>query len=373
MKRIFVDFYGALNIGDDLFIKILVERYPEHVFILILDEKYRAPFINYKNIIFINPIKINFLFRAASKFNKRLKGFFSKIVLNQTKKLIDDIFIGVDGYINIGGSIFMEPKSITLHDILYEYKANKLKSNKFIIGANFGPYSSESFKNKYRNIFSNFTDVSFRDTASKLEFPTLTNIRVNPDVVFQLNAGNAIKRDKKECIGISIINLKRRNIDCSHKDYFLYIVDLIEKYTSKGKEVKLFSFCFVEGDLDFAKEIMSKLSPSALSRVSLINYEGDIDKLIFEISTVTIMYATRFHAMILGFMYCDIVIPISYSKKMDNLLKDINFNGQVVDIKNILDTKSDVINNNKSNSLNLNTISLNSEKHFDKLDVYLKG
>ena len=43
--------------------------------------------------------------------------------------------------------------------------------------------------------------------------------------------------------------------------------------------------------------------------------------------------ASRFHANILGLITGTLILPLVYSSKTENVLKDIDFNGKILDIK----------------------------------------
>ena len=82
MKKILVFAYLRNNVGDDLFVVELLTRYPNHIFYInVLEEKYGKPFKKYKNAII--------------------------------QKVDEENFNGIeiesyDGFVYIGGSIFME-------------------------------------------------------------------------------------------------------------------------------------------------------------------------------------------------------------------------------------------------------------------------
>ena len=49
--RNFVDGYWRKNLGDDLFLKILAERYPNNKFYILIDEEFYSVFDKFTNII----------------------------------------------------------------------------------------------------------------------------------------------------------------------------------------------------------------------------------------------------------------------------------------------------------------------------------
>src|SRR5690606_25270580 len=67
-------------------------------------------------------------------------------------------------------------------------------------------------------------------------------------------------------------------------------------------------------------------------------YEHDIQAAIDIIRKSNSVIASRFHAMILGWVFNKSVFPLVYSKKMTNVMNDVGFNGefsQITDIGNL--------------------------------------
>lgn len=50
MKRVFIHAYAAGNLGDDLMIRILCERYPKVKFLICADESYKLRYSDLKNL-----------------------------------------------------------------------------------------------------------------------------------------------------------------------------------------------------------------------------------------------------------------------------------------------------------------------------------
>ncbi|EGQ8197849.1 polysaccharide pyruvyl transferase family protein [Vibrio parahaemolyticus] len=328
MKNILVDFYAHKNLGDDLFVKVLLERYPNHHFSIISSKKNASPFSHYSNVNSVHPISDNLLIRFLIKIlpdnsslsNKILKELWKNFYRNMAKK--------TDAYINIGGSIFIENEIVSIHHELYGYKIDMLSHMpKFIISANFGPYSNKSFRDKYEQIFSQFEDVCFRESESFMLFSKLDQVRYQYDLI--LNHLHEINVSKvPNTVGISIIDLRNRpNLKAYSEVYDKYIDNIISKALSLNKSVTLISFCANEGDLDKAKEIKRKFNS-----IKIIDYQSNIDEFLSHYASLSEVYATRFHAIILALVYKSKLMPISYSQKTINMLKTINYVGNVTEI-----------------------------------------
>ncbi|WP_191565583.1 polysaccharide pyruvyl transferase family protein [Metabacillus idriensis] len=357
-KKILVNAYFATNLGDDLFLKVLFDRYQNVEWeLLTSDESYNKIFIDYKNVKIIKSLSVKLA-------NRRINLFYKMNDLLLKYKRYEALVI-------IGGSIFMENASWQEHLIKREYLPNKFKMmNKktFIIGANFGPYNDTLFIEKYREFFSMFDDICFRDNYSYSIFKDLDNVRFAPDVVFNLNS--PIPKNKDKSVGFSIIDiLKREGLKEYYQIYNEKIIQLVEKYIEQGYKVKLFSFCEREGDLDIINYIYNNVKKN--SYVEIINYERNINKFLEKFKTCEIIVGTRFHSIILAILFNQRVFPIIYSEKTYNVLKDLNMEDNYCYIKNIknLDIKNEIMTTNKIIDRH---VLLESHKQFKELDLLLQ-
>jgi len=148
MKTILVRAYTYCNLGDDLFLKILVERYPEIQFRIIAPKLYEKILKKYDNVMITQMPTYSLFNRIIMK----LLGFFSvmkkeAIILNNIKKFYSIEATLSDGYVYIGGSLFIQNnEKINLIDIVNKEITNIFHDKKkFVIGANFGPYLTDSY------------------------------------------------------------------------------------------------------------------------------------------------------------------------------------------------------------------------------------
>lgn len=362
MKKIMVHAYTQFNLGDDLFLKILFNRYPDSQFILFSPSKYKKK-MNFKNVKYIS--SNNFFIRGFNYIMKKNNRNF--IIENKVSKLCD-------ATIFIGGSIFQQNKNwkqtIKNHSVL-----SNESHPYFILGANFGPFEDEDYYNEYKKIFSEYEDICFRDTYSYNLFKELDNVRIADDIVFSLKNNKNNKNNKNEKnIVISVIKPSYRPYLVEYDDlYYNKIKDISVEFIKNGYEITLMSFCKHEGDEEAIKEILKIIPKKHLKYVKQYNYRGLIEESIDIISSSSLVIGTRFHAMILGWVFNKPVVPIAYSEKMTNVMKDINFKGVYTDFKSLhkLEAK-EVFNSLFINPLDVSAQIKNAEKHFEKLDEYLK-
>ena len=356
MKKILLNAYTNLNFGDDLFLRVLFDRYPNVRWVLPTGEqKYSKIFEEYSNV----KVKNGFLFKIKNKLG-----------INY----INNIFSRYDAGLYIGGSIFMQlgewDKYLQQRRRLIQsfYKKNKPY---FILGSNFGPYEDEIFLNEYKSLLKLCNDVCFRDNYSYNIFKDYSNVRLAPDIVFQLKTNNIAKI--KNSIGISIIDISnRKDLNKYNNQYIYKLKEIIEECIKRNKTVKLFSFCEREGDLSAINKVL-ELFPTELSdKIDIINYNGDIDEFLNQFASVENIIGTRFHSCILSQVFSQGLYSFIYSDKTYNVLKDIGLEANSTYIKDIEDVNVnkllDVISKNKINDI---SIFKQSEMQFERLDKYV--
>lgn len=360
MKKILLSAYLNLNLGDDLFLKILFDRYSNVKWFLPKGGKqYKEIFKDYNNVV----INDDFLFKIKRKLKITEKNrFFSKY----------------DAGLYIGGSIFMQlpiwKEQLKFRNEVINSFYNKGKPY-FILGSNFGPYSDENFINSYKNIFSKCRDICFRDKYSYELFKESENIRLAPDIVFQLRPKN-IKKIKNS-VGISLINLKNRDGEGLEKYNDIHnkkIRELVECFIQSGKKITFFSFCENQGDLIAINDIVKVLDNKYKTNIEIVNYDGNIDGFLTKFESMENIVGTRFHACILSQVFNQGLYPILYSNKTYNVLKDIGLDQEYTFVKDLenLDVKH-VLEKISNNKISNNNIFKEAEKQFEVLDKYVKS
>ena len=340
--------YCANNLGDDIFVRMLLRRYPQEKFYLYASPRYTRPFRRENNIC----------------LNGAFSYMFRKILKLKRDAQIEEKTQMAKAIVRIGGSIFIERDGWEKR--IFHDDGNKT----FIIGANFGPYKTEEFKQSIKNEIMKTKDCCFRDKYSYDCFSDVPQVRWAPDIVF------GYEHNQKPCVGdfvgISIIDFSfRKSLDAFQEIYENGIVDICRYYQERGIGIKLFGFCDAEGDKSAIERIMKKLDDC--HGIDSFNYNGDIDGFIGEMNTCKSIFATRFHSMILGWILGKNVVPIIYSDKLRNVIKDIEFSGYCWDIMNGEEVNFDMINNTLGilTSEKLNELKQNSQKQFQALDDFL--
>ena len=358
--KIFVNGYWNNNLGDDLFLKTLLERYNNHIFYIIANKSYRLKFNKYRNLRVIN---YNFI----NKVSDKLSSIFNRSIFFSNGRKILNNLSGKDAYCELGGSLFMLPKQGMDLNYSVRNKVCREKIPYFIIGSNFGPYFNQVQLDKYGGFFGKSYGTVFRDKKSYRLFPN-DNVDYAPDVVFNLKVEKYLKNSKKDYILISVINPSKKLNDLEKENKYLnYLKFVIGDYLSRGEKIVLMSFCKSEGDLQFANHLKNMFDSN---NISVYDYKN-IDSALFVINNAKKIIATRYHAMILAWKLNKPVFVISYSEKTNNVIKYCFPKQHFINIRDINSRSSYKmplfsINNDVRN------LSLLADQQFKYLDNFLR-
>lgn len=333
--KVFVEAYLFNNFGDDLFLDILLKRYPKTKFITI-SNYFQTKNSNIK--IYKSPfLKLNFI-----------SSLLKKLLMEST-----------DLSISIGGSMYIEEKNRINQTPL-------ICNNYYILGSNFGPYFSEEFLNVHKKLFSQARDVCFRDDYSYKLFKDIKSVRKGADIVFNLDTSNLSLNNTNKVV-ISVIDCKNRFPD-KILDYENLILNFINYFSKLNYKIVLMSFCKIQGDENAVNRILNKAS----IKCEKYFYNGNINEALNIIADSSVVIGTRFHANILGILMNKRIIPISYSQKTNNVLKDLGYQGKIIDLQSIenIDINSLYLNDFEY-QIDLNKIKNEANLQFEKLDEVL--
>ena len=337
----YVDAYLEKNLGDDLFIDILIKRYPNHKFYAISKGKKYSKYQNLK--IYSN----EYVFRALKKF--------------QLEKYLANCF---DLVVSIGGSMYMEKG-----DSKRDFSLGRKK--RFILGSNFGPYKTQEYFNNLKNIFKLAEDVCFREKYSYDLFSDLKNVRYASDIVFSMDTKDIKITNRKRAI-ISIISCDYKLDETYKKVYEEKIIELITFLQYKKYEICLMSFCKVEKDEDAIRSILSKCNYELKKKVQVYYYNGNIEEALNIIGDSSLVVGSRFHANIIGLLLGKTIIPVIYSDKTKHVLDDMNVKTKMIDIRDIENFSIDSINDDDLNRIiDVTKQRKDAIKHFEILDKVL--
>lgn len=358
---IYLKAYLENNLGDDLFVHIITERYPHTRFIITAPNEYKEIYKDRKNLVIIS--KKNLIYRAISRF-------FRKYIQKLSVERLINFFCR--GAVYIGGSIFIQPPEDKYEKSLRSFYYTINKNFTAVIGCNFGPFSDKKFLNDYRTAFQKVSDICFRDKSSYELFKELKNTRYAPDAVFCLK--NIPHTAQTKSVFISVINLSNR-LELSHlqQAYESKIIDAVNMFSADGYTVKLVSFCRAEGDETTVSSIMDDTHLRYRSAVSPLYYRGNLSEIINAAAESEIVIATRFHAMIIGLLFGKKTFPIIYSDKMTAALDCCGIDIEYIKIDDIDELSCDKLKNVLDNYRvpDLKNIIRDADRQFEATDKFL--
>lgn len=311
--RVLLKAYLTGNVGDDLMVRILCQRYPTVWFTVVGRERFRDGFADLKNLDYI----------AGDEILHKVIGGLLRVPLRSNLFGYAEILLltrQFDAYIILGGSMFIESsatKKKCFADKLW------LKKRPYIVGCNFGPYTSTAFLDFYQQYFSNCKGITTREHSTQQLFNSLSNIKWAPDVVFSLNNKGSNVADNGDVL-VSVIGYEKTGIPKTK--YLSLLLNILGNIRNEGYTPVLMSFCESEGDEAVIDELLSESNPDT----QVIRYSGkNIQEVLVAMQHAHCVVAGRFHAMILAFVYHKRCLPVVYSGKMEHVLTDVGFTDPV--------------------------------------------
>lgn len=361
MKRVFLYAYDKINLGDDLFISSITNRYPEIYFYLWTDKQNKKTFQNLKNLKVVDKDSavVRLLKKIRASLAVRYKIWWEK---------------RCNASVYIGGSIFIEYKTWKNQIVWLNYQANHYHF--FVLGANFGPYRTEDYRKQLGKSFNKMEDVCFRDIYSLKKFQGNPKVRYAPDILFSYPMPEVPV--KKNQIFISVINCSNRDEEYDlkerEKEYVENMARILKEYLKQGYNLVFSSFCHDEGDEKEIRKIINILPYQNTTRIQILNYNGrNAAQILYTLAESEYVIGSRFHAVILALAAGRPVLPIIYSDKTRNVLDDLGFTGVVYDLR--CTEKWDYVQSRKNLDSSLfvvpERIKNNSQGHFKKLDEFL--
>lgn len=322
--NVLLDLYLEKNLGDDLFLQTILERYPNDNWYIMTQENYKSMEKSYPNLTVITlPKVINYAMHKA-----KLTHTFTKYIIKKYT---------IDALATVGGSIFIEYDG---WEKLYKNRKTNWnyfkKNNKpvFIMGSNFGPYQTTEFLEVYTDLFKEATDVCFRDKYSADLFQELNTVRCETDVIISFNITPYSNIPLKKVIGISVMDLDSRpKLKHLQEKYLEKMISLTQAFLNDGYEVQLLSFCKSEGDEKTSEAIMKRINSN--KKLKRLDYNGNTTDFLKEFSSFQAIIGCRFHSIILSYIFSKPVVPIIYSKKTSDFITDWSLTSNLIEMEDI--------------------------------------
>lgn len=346
--NIYLYAYANRNFGDDVMIKHLCSTFPSHNFLL-FPPKHREMFDTISDIpnLKLSPISLE-------QFSKCCKS--------------DDVFV------KIGGSMFIIKSRRTLinrtKELFYLKRAKKRGCRLGVIGCNVGPFASPIHRQVAVNELSLYDLITVRDKASYDFIKARTkcpDLQLHPDILFGLKntlSDNTHQSDNSLCISV----YKDGGDGC----YNQKMAALADSYIEKtGDRVKLLIFEATEkSDVISAGKIYSLAKHK--DKIDIITHRTG-KEIINAVCACRCIVCTRFHSIVMAILAEKSLVPIVYSNKSQNLLKDLNYDGVIYSFDDMdsfnIDKALDALVSDKTASINSDVMQLctNSALHMEAL------
>lgn len=216
-------------------------------------------------------------------------------------------------------------------------------------------------------------DVCFRDKYSYELFANIPQVRYATDIVFNLDVSSIHVTNRKRVI-FSIIDCNSKMEPKYTKAYEQKMIEMTKFALDHGYEVCYMSFCRKQKDEEAIERIIQQCDEELQKQIQTYYYRGNIQEALQTLADCQIIVGTRFHSIILGLLFHKKIIPMIYSNKTKQVLEDLPFEGQVVDIATIHGLPIEQVWNeeNLGYSLDITSIKQNAQKQFEGLDKILK-
>lgn len=356
--KIFVAGYWNQNLGDDLFLDLICRHYYMHDFYIIAGDSAMSSFVGINNLHQVKiPLLIKFLFHLQNRL--RLHNKINILQKEQIKAATK-----CDIYCELGGSLFNEPHQGMDHQYEMRKQIVNISKNYLLLGSNFGPFYHQYQVDKYRNLFNKMSKIWLRDRYSAKLFDELDNVSYAPDLVFATDM-QQYQSINDGYVLFSVIDVERRFGHEINQKYQIFMHRLIQSFIKKKRSVILMSFCANDGDLKVAK----KLKRDAHSSFVQVFNHTSIPESLRVISHAQQIVATRYHSMILGWLFQKPTMVLSYSEKINHVVKDLFPSQSLLSIDD-LDINSDVNKFTYNCPADIKKITQQTLKQLNDLDGY---
>ncbi len=314
-----MDAYLWKNLGDDLMVKILLERYPRCQFFIDSPHVTASELMTYDNLwdreklLWYHRRKISVCDALTGhRFKDRFIDYLMNLMDKQCRCTVQ-----------IGGSLFVRVDTMSLSAQLARQRKRTCHTPAFIMGVNFNPNESEEYIRAFTDFFADCENVSFRDDISYQTFASLANVQCAPDIVFNLSVGQPMKQDGS--VLISVINFRNRpELQQYASAYETYIFDVCQEAVARQLTPILVSFCSAESDDAAIRELQKKMPANVKEKVKAVYYDGDTKEILTLYEKTDFVVATRFHAMILAILYQKPFFAINYNDKIRHIMSDFD-------------------------------------------------
>jgi len=317
------------NLGDDLFIHVLCSRYPAVNFVMCGEKRFRKNFSSIENLKYfsVDAVWMKWIFRFINLVPWTLN--HCRKILNKKEKYsmyrcFEFLSHHSDHNILISGSLFIEVDNKAFEiGPFYKNEIIYYQLHPYVIGCNFGPFHNEGYRSFYEMCFRDAKYICFRDKYSCALFPGM-EIEYGPDILFAYDTRSYIKPGIRNYVLISVIALQKDGFSDieAERAYENALIVLVQRLRERGEKVVILGFCKEQRDNEIICSIVKHFSGE--KGLLIYNYPDiTYQEAVGFIAEAKFIVASRYHAMILGWLYGKRVLPIVYNQKMQHVIDDL--------------------------------------------------
>ncbi len=328
-KKVKLRGYFSGNLGDDLLVEIISSRYTNTLFYICGPKIYKNLYTLYPNVLY-KPYD-GMLLRVFLAIRRYWEKTYQKRILKRVDYQQESTDAVIDEYwskranvnVIITGSGFVNSADEGISAISRKMATESVYFNRhpFILGCNFGPYTYIEYLEMYQKLFTNANDICFRDKHSASLFPNANNVRYEADIVFGYpfskihQTPTSFEKSTAYWL-ISIANIKKDNDMASayYDDYVNMISRIVSERAANKLYTLLVGFSINQEDDKTIQEILEHVN--CAHYVHHLCYPLDsAESVLGYFSHAEAIVATRYHAMVLGFLFQKKTCTISYNEK----------------------------------------------------------
>lgn len=317
------------NIGDDLFVKLLCERYPNVDFVITTQARYGS-LAKIPNLHFSKALE-RWMWVSGVNPSNPIKKLIAVCLKKVYKCLLPKYPVGI----SIVGNAFKNMDYTGWQQSQWIRERIHLVKRFYLISTNFGPYTDEQWKTDFDRIYPQMADVCFRDRYSYDLFRQLPNARFAPDAVISIGEQPNQSEDRKNVI-ISLIDCAFRarseKLRAAASEFEEKMVQTAKRFLADGYKVTFLN-SNMQQDRPACDRILAALG--SRERVEVLDYEGDLDSIFQLYKEASCVVATRLHTIVLAWLHRIPVVPVVYDIKVGNLLEACSFNADKYNITDL--------------------------------------
>jgi polysaccharide pyruvyl transferase WcaK-like protein len=357
-KVLLIGYYGQQNVGDDMFISLLVKHLKfqgiKEEDITVISPKKEQLEKNF-NLNVVHPIRKN-------KF-KLFRLFYSLVIYIKAIKSVDVIIYGGGTQIQEFGKNSYKPLIFKVIYLLANRLIYKKPVYHFAVGI-------DKMKTRLGRVCTkwiyNLSDkfilrdiYSYRYLKDDIKVKDIYKMKVRTDLAFNKEVTELLQKKKKLelkeeriKIGISLFPYYEKQSDEQRKQesFNQEITKFIKSLSQSKYEIHFIPFQSNVGNKD--NKYMSKIIGN-LDHIVFHEYNGDFKQTLKVISSMDICIGMRLHFVIFSLIALKPTIPLSYHFKLEQFTKTLHLTEHMVNLDevtaNLLNDKLNYIEHNYQN------------------------